>query len=189
MRILLPLFLVISAAAVETTPVTVLRVIDGDSFEVAADLGGLQLAARVRLAFVDCPETIVDGRMAMPEAQAARDALMVLLPIGARVTLVAPGKTFERDASDRIVALVTVRDDGDESMTVNAKVIRAGWSPYWRKDGDAQPDLHAKLQSAEGEAETAKAGCWANARQWMLDKAKERTAPTPSERAPQAPNP
>ncbi|HYE08179.1 MAG TPA: thermonuclease family protein [Planctomycetota bacterium] len=189
MRSLLPMLLLLSAAGVETTPVSVLRVIDGDSFEVAGDLGGLQIACRVRLAFVDCPETVVAGGAAMPEAQDARDALMVLLPIGTLVTLAASGERFERDAADRVVALVTVRDGGDASTTVNARMILAGWSPYWRKDGDAQPDLHAKLQSAEGEAEKAKAGCWANARQWMLDSAKARTAPTASERAPQAPTP
>ncbi len=183
MRLSLPILVLLttSAWAVDTAPLPVLRVLDGDTFEVAADLGGQALAARVRLVYVDCPE--------LPDGHPARDALTALLPVGTRVVLTAPGERFERDATNCILALVTLSESKDTGTTINARMIRAGWSPYWRKDGDANPDLHAKLQSAEAEADKAGAGSWATSRQWMLDKAKERTPPSPSERAPEAPNP
>jgi endonuclease YncB( thermonuclease family) len=53
------LLLVLTACcmqAVESQPVPILKVIDGDTIEVAADLGGVPHPVRVRLLYVDTPE-------------------------------------------------------------------------------------------------------------------------------------
>src|SRR4051812_27866009 len=77
MRPLLCLSALIAAAcSVETKPIAVLRVIDGNTIEVGADLGGVQVPVRVRLLYVEAPELHDKARgPAMPEAEKARKAL------------------------------------------------------------------------------------------------------------------
>jgi endonuclease YncB( thermonuclease family) len=60
---------------------------------------------------------------------------------------------------------------------VNAAIISAGWSPYWRKYGQAPEKSHQGYLDAQKAAEEAKAGAWATIPQWMKDKANETTAP------------
>jgi endonuclease YncB( thermonuclease family) len=62
-------------------------------------------------------------------------------------------------------------------QNVNLAIIRAGWSPYWRKYGPSPDEMHKAYLQAQEEAETAKAGAWATVPQWMKDKANETTAP------------
>ncbi|MBA3846969.1 MAG: thermonuclease family protein [Planctomycetes bacterium] len=190
MRMLLAFSFLLSAAAVETVAVPVLRVVDGDTIEVTAEVDGASIVATVRLLYVACPTSVTADAVGSPaEPRLATEALRALLPIGAQVVLSAPGETFVRDGEQRMLAVVSRRDGGEPAISINLSMIRAGWSPYWRKNGDAQPDEHAKLQLAEADADRARAGYWATAREWMLAKGAERTPPTASEQAPQAPSP
>ncbi len=165
------------AAGVETKPVPVLRVIDGNTIEVGANLGGVQHPVRVRLLYVDTPAaTEGENGEVMPEGKAAEAFLREQIPIGTRLILESPGESFELDESGRVLALVKLWAP-DFSTPYNWAIVYAGWSPYWRGHGDAPAEVEEIMQLAEHEARRLKAGAWATAPQWMQDKANERRAP------------
>jgi len=184
-----------SVCAVETNPVPVLRVIDGDTIEVQADLGGQAVPVRVRLLYVNTPEAGDNQHSkAMPEGKAAADWMRTRLPRGHLVRLAGPGAELERDAHGSVLAVVWAEESGavgagtpigDPSRehpaawreNVNSQLIAEGWSPYWRKYGEAAGRAHEALVESEKRAKSASAGAWATAPQWMQDKANERTAP------------
>lgn len=182
----------------ESDPVEVLRVIDGDTIEVAADLGGQVLPVSVRLLYLDTPET--RGANAMPEGAEARAALEALLPAGESVVLWGPAEEMERDRYGRILAVALgrtgLRGGATEAeaaelqrkieaghlpthgSNVNAIMIAQGWSVYWRKFGRHPDDrTHQLLLDWQELAKGAHLGAWTTAPKWMQDKANERTAP------------
>jgi endonuclease YncB( thermonuclease family) len=160
--ILLALWGWLGAAEIEGT---VLAVIDGDTVDTTA--------GRVRLRWIDTPESRDNAHgQRMPEGAAATLALRQLLPTGATVALWAPGPAVERDRYQRLLAVVT---PAGSASSAQEAMIRAGWSPYWRKYGDAPEPYHAALLAAQAAAESASAGGWATAPGYMRDKANERT--------------
>jgi endonuclease YncB( thermonuclease family) len=180
--------------AVETKPVPVLKVIDGDTIEVTADLGGVQMPVRVRLQYVDTPEVHDNAHgQAMEEGKLAKAFLTELLPFGTLVTLHSGKERLEFDGNGRILAIVGFLRDTDGSPRkiappddqprtssihcANAEIISAGWSPYWMKYGLAPDSYDGQFRLAQDQADKAGAGIWSSNPQWMTDKANERTAP------------
>jgi len=85
-------------------PAEVLRVIDGDTFEARVHLWpGLDITTRVRLRGIDAPEMKARCGEERIKAEAARDALRVILDQGevgiAHVTLDKYGGRVDADAS------------------------------------------------------------------------------------------
>jgi endonuclease YncB( thermonuclease family) len=183
------LLMVFALGATETKPVSVLKVIDGDTIEVAADLGSVVLPVRVRLLYVDTPE-VHDNKHgeAMDEGKKAKDFLTKLLPKGTLVKLSGPGDKFESDSYGRVLAVAWRTDEaiigaGDNPgqqittwVNVPIEIYRAGWSPVWRKYGDPGETMLKAMLNAQKEAEENKVGAWATDPKWMKDKSNERTA-------------
>jgi micrococcal nuclease len=116
---LLPLTAVDEAAVVAA-------VIDGDTIEV-------EDGRRVRLLYIDTPESRDNSHgEAMAEGKAATAFLHTQLPRGTAVTLRGPGARLQQDRYERTLAVVVVG-----GRTAQEQIISAGWSPYWRKYGDA----------------------------------------------------
>jgi len=106
-----------------------------------------------------------------------------MLPPGAQVVLWGPGETLEADSYGRVLAVVYRVTDGRRE-NVNATMVRAGWSPYWRKYGDAPEPVHTEMLQAQEAARTANVGAWATAVKYMTDKSNERTAPKTKAKRP-----
>lgn len=116
-----------TAIATETVrDATVVRVIDGDTFEVA---GGAKVRVRnfdtPELRSYECPE---EKRM----AQAARDAARRMLQ-GERVRLAVDGE----DRYRRLVADVTLKRSGHDFV---ADMIAEGHGARWDYGNEPQPD-------------------------------------------------
>ena len=146
---------------------------------------------KVRLLYVDTAESRDnDHGRAMDEGKAAAAFLAKELPIGSTVTLRGPKAELEQDRFQRALAVVWAHRHeyigaaGSPAqlipieVNVNAAIISAGWSVYWRKfGGDPDKKNSNGYEEAQEEARAEKRGAWATAPQWMLDKANERTAP------------
>lgn len=181
-----PWLLVVASAcwAVEV-PAVVQSVHDGDTITVQA--GGQ--VERVRLLWIDTPEVSDNAHgKTMPEGERARDLVRGMLPPGARVFLWGPGAELERDAYKRLLAVVWAERSGHVGVggsdaqpatwqeNVNLAVIRAGFSPYWRKYGKATGQMHQAFTEAQDSAREAAVGAWATAPDYMRDKANETSA-------------
>ena len=128
----------------ETTVVTVERVIDGDTLDVAL-FGGEVL--RVRLFGVDAPEI---GEACADEASERLRALD-----GSEVLLL-PDERIE-DAGGRQLRYVFTPDQ----RSLDAALVDEGLAEAWRKDGA----FRDQLVDIEDEARDARRGClWVNAR-------------------------
>src|SRR3954463_15922398 len=104
MRPLLCLSALIAAAcSVETKPVPVLRVIDGNTIEVGADLSGVQVPVRVRLMYLACPE-YQTGRH--DDGASAFGSILEMLQPTYEVVLQSDGEKFEMDREGRALAVV-----------------------------------------------------------------------------------
>ncbi len=93
-------------AARGTYPADVVRVLDGDTFEARLRIWpGLEVTTKVRLRGIDAPELKARCEAEHVKAEAAREALRVLLAQGevtiARVTLDKYGGRVVADASTR----------------------------------------------------------------------------------------
>jgi endonuclease YncB( thermonuclease family) len=180
MHPLVCLLLIASASAVETKPVPVLRVIDGNTIEVGSDLGGMQVPLRVRLLYVDTrPSAGVTAEEEVPDMAAI--ALGLMLGDSDSVVLWAPGTDLRSDAAGSVIACVvpTPWIDGDKPAAmsgVSAALIAHGLSAYWRKPGEAPEPLHMALLQIQEKAIAEKSGLWSTAPQWMQAKADERPA-------------
>jgi endonuclease YncB( thermonuclease family) len=190
---LLLAILLCSVSAVETAPVLVTSVHDGDTMTVQSSLGGTPFPAKIRLIFIDTPEvTNNDHGDAAPEGKLAGDALRELVN-KQYVVLWGPGEKLEVDGYGRALALVTpvtVSTNTDGTVTRVAKdayepscqeiLISKGPTVYWRKYGEAPEPTNARLLKAQEDAKAASVGVWATNPKWMTDKANERTAPKKS---------
>jgi endonuclease YncB( thermonuclease family) len=177
-KFLFLIFIAHAVQGVETKPVAVLRVIDGDTIEVAADLGGQQVPIQVRLLYVDAPEAKDNAHgKGMDEAKAAKQVLEEATK-GRSVIPSSPAEKFELDRYGRTLAIV--RDPLRDSTTgdsLQGLLIGGGHSVYWRKYGEAQESWAELFRKLQVQAEDEGAGIWGTNPQWMKDKANERTAP------------
>lgn len=102
---------------------TVLRVVDGDTVEIAVDCGlRISQVRRIRLLGYDAPELY---RGETQEAgRSARDALALLLPVGSRVYVATE---LDRTSFDRLLGRVYVTmGGGDELFDVADLMVAAG---------------------------------------------------------------
>lgn len=181
LRITAILTLLVLATATSAVEVgaTIDRVSDGDTIAVRLDGAG-EVVAKVRLLSIDTAESHSNSHGAeMPEGVAAAAFLRDLLPQGTHIRLWSPrADALERDRYDRLLAFVLpASTDGKPVVSVQERIVAAGWSAYWRKYGDAPAPYHDRLLAAQEQAKAAKAGAWSTAEQWMVDKGNERTAP------------
>lgn len=180
-----PLLLALVSAEAVEVPGVVQLVYDGDTLTALVE--GKE--ERVRLLWIDTPEVKANAHgEAMPEGVQARDFVRGLAPQGAPVILWGPGETLERDRYQRFLAVVWVERSGAMGAAgspaqettwqenLNLAVVRAGFSPYWRKYGKAPGTMDAAFVATQDEAKTAKTGAWGTVVKWMTDKSNERTA-------------
>lgn len=190
LRLIFLAVLVLQVAAVEVGPVPVVKVIDGDTIAVTVD--GKE--ERVRLLYIDTPESRNnDFGGQIPEGLKAKEFLTGMLPVGSQIRLWGPKARLKRDKYDRLLAIVIQLRGADGNPlaepapqgqirvgvigNVNADIVRAGWSPYWRKYGDAPEPYNGSFLLAQNEADKEGAGLWSSNLEWIQNKANERTAP------------
>jgi len=150
-------------------PATVLRIADGDTLTVRLDQG---VEERVRLLYIDTPEYRTSSRgPAIAEVRPATAFIRSLLPIGEAVVLHGPGRTLERDRYGRLLAVVLIPGARDPGLSVQERIVRAGWSAYVTQYGRAPDPLDGRLRSAQGEAEREKAGIWGTNPEWIRRRA------------------
>ena len=126
---LLLLAAAVLAPAVETSPLAVLSVSDGDTITVRGDLGGVALPVKVRLLYLDTPESRDNGHGAgMAEGKQAGEALRAAVPVGSEVVLWGPGEQLKPDTYGRILAVVYPLEDGQRA-SINAEMIRPAGRP------------------------------------------------------------
>lgn len=160
-------------SAVETEPVHVLSVYDGDTATVAGSIGGVELKVKLRFLYLDTPELRGNSHgEAMPEGKLAAAKLKELMPAGSMVRLWGPGEKLTTDRYGRILAVVILED----GTTAQQHMIWSGWSALWEKYGKANERWRDGLVAAENEAKKLNAGAWGTNRRWIQDKANETTA-------------
>lgn len=94
------------------------KIVDGDTFDVALDLGmRIQVRTRLRLAHVDAPETSTD------EGKHAKLMVTAKMPVGAPITVA----TQKPDKYGRALATVQLEDGSDLAawMLTNVPGARA----------------------------------------------------------------
>jgi len=146
---LLPLLLLVAAlVAVETDPIKVLSVYDGDTLTAELADG---TTAKVRLLWLDTPELRNNrNETARPEsAEAARNQLALACEDADRLTLWSPHDEIRKDRYGRLLAVVKLYD-GDAHISAQALMIASGWSVYWRKYGDAPEPMHSSMLKLQG---------------------------------------
>jgi len=125
----------------------------------------------------------------MSEGQKAKDFLGELLPVGFQVKLEDDKReSLTRDRYGRLLAIVWKAERRGHALdgipSVQESPIATGWSPYWKKYGEASFRLDDAWSANEELAREAKRGAWAKAPDWMRDKANERTAPEAEAKEP-----
>ena len=171
---LLLLLATICIHAVEVGPYKVTKVVDGDTIKVKTDLGDQS----IRILYIDTPESKDNSHgKAMPEGIAASNWLAKTLA-GKEVKLWGPDNEIKKDNYGRILAIPLFFDDQFNNwVPINTYILMNGYSPYWRKYGDAPDPYHKAFLQTESMAKKMKRGAWKTAPQYMIDKANERTAP------------
>jgi endonuclease YncB( thermonuclease family) len=158
--------------ALTTDPVTVLKVIDGDSLLVEGTVGGVPAPIAVRLLQVNTPEMRdkTTGQSTATGRQ-ARQFVQELLPEGARVQLWGPRESLRADGHGRVLAVVVLAD----GTSIQEHLIAAGWSVYWRRYGSVRHDVwHESWLQLAAEAQAAGRGMWELDPQWMRTQMKHR---------------
>ena len=170
MRFVLFLFLIGPLFCLDEAA-TVVRVIDGDT--LVTSIG------TVRLLYVDTPESHANAHgPALPAGLCATAFLTSLVPATTAVTISSPGDKQLRDRYGRLLAVVWLQlPDIAAPISLNASLIAAGWSPYWKKYGLAKGTLHDELQRAHDAAREQAFGAWTMSPSYMDEKSHETTAP------------
>lgn len=106
----------------------VVRVLDGDTFEVRRG----DAVSTVRLLDVDAPDAATDGRDAQCGAEAAKAFLEKRLPVGTPVSIRFSDLQF--DWYQRELGWVTTPD----RKVVNVDVVAAGMGAAWQQQPDAE---------------------------------------------------
>lgn len=136
--------LVLTGSATSSgTPTRLVRVIDGDTIEVA---GG----ARVRLLQIDTPEP---GSAECYSRAATRD-LRRLLPAGSALVLERDPRLDDRDAYGRLLRYVWHR-----GVNLNLRLVQDGSATVWLYHGE-RGKYSDRLLSAGRAARAAKRGLW-----------------------------
>jgi micrococcal nuclease len=131
---------------------TVLRVVDGDTLDVApqrSSPGTRRREIRVRLLGVDCPESVKPGHPVEPGALEAAEFSRQFVAGGA-VRLRFDKRRL--DPYDRYLAYVFVAD-----KMLNEELVRAGFASVLVFPGDSE-SMARRLRAAEQEAKQASRG-------------------------------
>jgi ankyrin repeat protein len=153
--------------AIETGPVVVRRVLDGESVEVVSSIGGKSVPVRVRLLWLRSPEPAED-QVHNLAGDPAFEELKRLLPAGTEVRLWAPGPEIALDTRNRLLAVATPVAGGP---SIQEALLSAGVSTYWRRFGEASHGWHERLTTTQAEARTANRGVWKTSTAWMSAQA------------------
>lgn len=140
----------------DTQEITVRRVVDGDTLEVAAVAAGATLAATtqvdVRLLEIDTPETRDPSEPVQCYGKPATRALQRMLPTGSRAWVQRDQQL--RDAYDRYLLYVW----NDDGRFVNLAMVRRG---YARAVLYEPNDRHwPRISAAERDVRYAERGLW-----------------------------
>jgi endonuclease YncB( thermonuclease family) len=166
-----------AAGAVESAPLAVLRVVDGDTIHVAGMVPPeLAVPVAVRLRWIEAPEVTDnphgEGR---PAGRAAAGALADLLPVGSRVVLWHPDADFPADRGARVLAVVyPLAGDRRSGVSLQETLVAAGWAIYWQEYGPAPAGLDGALAAAMAAARTAGLGVWRDDPDWAATTAAAR---------------
>lgn len=155
--------------ALSSEPLSVLRVIDGDSIIVSGRCAGVELPIAVRLQYLDTPE-MRDGDKDNPHGKAAKKTLQQLLKTGSNVRLWTQHKRFKSDGHGRVLALVY---PVGKTFSVQEYMISRGYSVYWQRFGQTDKRLHQSWEALERKARSESIGLWATQRDWMDAKSRE----------------
>ena len=155
---------------VSSTHYTVLRIIDGDSIVINCPSGRNNIPVAVRLQFINTPEMRVDNKD-NPAGLQAKKQLEQYIQIGDRVRLWTQEKTFQSDPHGRCLAIVFPYKS---KVSLQAAMISAGFSPYWRRYGETVKELHQDWLLREQRSQTQGLGLWNSDTQWMLARQAER---------------
>jgi micrococcal nuclease len=135
--------------SVTTTWVTVMKVIDGDTFDAVASGEGIT----VRLLAVDAPEAGDNGQRSGCLADAATARTTQLLQVRAVMLLSDPGQP-RHDRYGRRLAYVDV-----EGLDVGLVLVREGLARAWR-DSDRPALRLPAYEDAEQQARADRQGMW-----------------------------
>lgn len=139
-----------ASSAGDRREVTVVRVLDGDTFD-ATDGGS---SVRVRILGIDAPEVSHDGSTSDCGADAATATLKHL--IGDRLVIVEHDpRSAARDQYGRELAYVT-----SDGIDVGLRLIEEGLAEAWYPTSVTAPSRDEAYRAATTRAQTAKAGAW-----------------------------
>ncbi len=149
-------------------PVDVLRIVDGDTFEVSLGIGedGRPIRGRVRLKGINTPELANRTHSTVAEPFSAEAEQFTRQHIGLQVDLLfdsdcrGDGDPFDscRDDFDRLLAYV--RDASGEDF--GAKLLRRGLARIWRLGGVRVPNFDRRddYVAIENDARQRGVGIW-----------------------------
>ncbi|NRA40157.1 MAG: thermonuclease family protein [Planctomycetes bacterium] len=160
------------AHALQSTPLKILRIIDGDSIVVEGSAGGAAVPISIRLKYLDTPE-MRDGNKNNPYGKLAKECLTELLHKNVRVQLFTSKKYFSADSHGRVLAIVYAVHTNGNKTCIQGHMIKNGMSVYWKKFGKSTKHYDAKWMQLEKQAELHAAGLWLKQRTWMLKKRAE----------------
>jgi micrococcal nuclease len=132
---------------------TVVKVTDGDTITIADDQG----KTRVRLLGIDAPELAHNGQPAACGADAARDRLAELLPLGTTVTITLDPRSDPVDRYGRVLGRVAADGLPDAALAM----IELGMVEAWVPAGEPDPERQGDYREAEAQARANQVGSWA----------------------------
>lgn len=158
--------------SLESGPLKVLRVIDGDSIIVEGHAGGVAVPISIRLKYIDTPE-MRDGKKDNPHGLTAKNGLSKILKKGSRVSLYTSRRSFSADMHGRLLAIVFLIKKNGDKLCLQEYMIATGMTVYWQRFGNASSRFHKQWIAREKTAELHAAGLWLRQRSWMLEKRSE----------------
>lgn len=141
-----------SATTTVQTNATVIRVVDGDTFEAALDAEPGEW--KIRLLGVDTPETVDPRKPVQCMGKEASDFAKQMLD-GKRVRLDADPQADERDKYGRLLRNVLLEDGTD----VNALLVRAGYAHAYLSF-PLTPARKVELRDLQEQAKADSVGLW-----------------------------
>ena len=157
------------AQAVEVGPVSIARILVGDTVTVIID--GTE--EKLRLLYLDTPEVHDNPHgQASPAGLLAKEAVVSIAPPSSSVRVWGPGGSLERDRYGRLLGVVIL----ESGKTIQEEMISRGWSPLWEKYGQADSLWRAALAQGESDARTNKRGAWAIDSLYMSEKSGDTAA-------------
>lgn len=138
------------AGAAAARPVTVTKVVDGDTITVTTSSGQRE---RVRLLGIDTPELARDGQRAECGAEEAQQILTTEIDRGREVTLTTDPQSKETDRYGRTLAYVDI--DGRDITLI---LLQGGYGRVWEPNNGKRYLRYTNYAQAAQEAVQAGRG-------------------------------